>query len=351
MQSGNDYLFLDLAGNKYIDYDNQPWWWKNAIYDMSLDGKHIRYLTGDLQTNNYSQAGAAYFNKVLFEDNFGDPEELYQTVFDRKWTLDKMAEYSSAAYKDLNGNGKVDNGDILGALCYNEWLMTHVPFTTGVRIMSRDDKGMPKIDYDMDRATYAVDTLIKFWYNTTGVVFDYTNYKVDNWTSGEALFITARLGTATSFRDMEDDFGVIPFPMLDDKQTEYQNIIDNSAYYATIPVTAKDVDMSSIIIEGWCAEYYRSVIDVYLEESLKLKTARDENSGKSIDIIRETNTKLLAYEYSSVINNIGTLMLTAVKKNNNNVASDYASKIEGANQKLHDLIENYAKQEAELTGK
>jgi len=70
IQSSRDYLFQDLSGNKYIDIE-QPWWSAEAIKEISLDGKQIKYLVGDIALYNYLKAGALYFNKNLYKDVYG----------------------------------------------------------------------------------------------------------------------------------------------------------------------------------------------------------------------------------------------------------------------------------------
>jgi len=96
-----DYLFRDLSNNKYLDFD-QPWWWKGAMETLSIDGKKIRYLIGDIALHNYLKAGAMYFNQDILTANGYDTEELYKLVIDRKWTYDKLAEMCQTVVDKFN---------------------------------------------------------------------------------------------------------------------------------------------------------------------------------------------------------------------------------------------------------
>ena len=76
--------------------------------EMSLDGKSITFLYGNLMLIGLRQTGLMYFNKNMFSDFWGDPDELYKLVLDGNWTLDKFNGYCKGIYADLNGNGKSD---------------------------------------------------------------------------------------------------------------------------------------------------------------------------------------------------------------------------------------------------
>ncbi len=342
IQMKRDFLFTDIRDNKYIDLD-QPWWWKNAMMDFCLDGHTLRFLVGDITTSHVEQAGAAFFNKKLFRDTFGDPDELYKLVVDRKWTWDKAIEYTKGAYKDVNGNGKADSGDIFGCVNDNAEYLRHVQFTCGVRMYSRGADGIPYVDYDVERAVKAIDKLNEFYYNTPGNVYDASGAVTAQqiFIGGEMLLYQARLGTAVRFRDMEDDFGIIPHPMLDEAQGEYTNAVSNSSYFSTIPVTAKDPDLSGAVLEANCAEAYRSVIEVFYDTVLKMKYSRDEYSGQCIDIIHDVTRNNLFNEYNSI--GAAMLILNEVKAGTNNFASQYAAIKDVANQRILELIDLYSK--------
>ena len=89
LSSKRDYLFQPLQDNKYLDLE-QPWWNAAAINELSIDGKTIRYLVGDIALSTFNFLGTMLFNKDLYTDFGRKSEDLYQTVLDRKWTLDEL---------------------------------------------------------------------------------------------------------------------------------------------------------------------------------------------------------------------------------------------------------------------
>ena len=346
IQSSRDHLFQDLSDAKYIDFD-QPWWWTNAMKELSLDGSKIRYLVGDLHLQNYTTAGAMYFNADKLNNAGYKSEDLYKMVIDRKWTYDKLTEMSAAMYQDLNGDGQVNDGDLYGLLVINKEMVRHMEFTGAVRRYSRDDKGYPYLDYDQDRTIKMIDTLNKLLYETKGNEYREIAIEYTPFTTGHSAFYAGRLAysTTAAFREMEENYGIIPYPMLDEAQGEYYGIIHNSSNYATIPITNANPDQACAVLEALCAESYRSVIEIFYESALKMKYSRDSYSGQCIDIIRDTSFKNFIYEYSGVVKG-GMMIGDQVIKNTNTFASAYASQKTSTDTKIQELIDKYIKAEA-----
>ena len=345
IQSSRDYLFVDLNGREYLDF-TQPWWWTEAMEELSLDGSRIKYLVGDLCLLNYTKSGAVYFNKNLYTNNFGDADEMYKTVLAHEWTYDKMREICEAVYNDLNGNGVVDDGDLYGLIVDNAEYVKHMDYSMDVRRFVRDENGYPVVDYDVDRAAAAVEKLNTLLYSTTGTKYLNSAATSSLFTTDQTFFYAGRLEQAISalFREMPDDYGIIPYPMMDDSQTEYTGIIHNSSDYVTIPVTCQHIEEIGAVIEALCAESYRTVVETFYESALKMKYSRDALSGQCIDIIRDSCKKNFLYEYSGVVG-CGLLISDQARAGTSNFASVYAKSAPATNKQIKALIEKYAKLE------
>lgn len=341
IQSGNDDLFLDASKNKYIDFD-QPWWWKAAIEEVSFDGSTVRYMIGDIALSNFLRTMATFFNKKLYEDVYGDPDALYRMAIDGKWTLDELQRLSAGAYNDLNGSGTEDEGDIFG---YASADALALEYATDVKHYYRDERGYPVVEYDMDRAQNAVEKLIRLFYETPGNI--YGSVGEGYFTDGKLMFNTRMLNHATggAFREMKDDYGVIPTPKLDDTQKEYNTVIHNSSDYVAIPKGNPNPDEVGAVIEALCAESYRSVIELFFETVMKTKYSRDALSGQCIDIIRGVTKKQFLYEYNSVVGS-GLLITECVQNKNTNFASLYASKANVSNRVIQKKIAALEKEKA-----
>jgi len=340
IQSGRDYMFMDLSDNKYIDLD-QPWWWKNAMEEISLDGKSIRYLVGDIAVSQYLQSGCIYFNKPLFESYGESAEDLYQRVIDREWTWDKLKEYSEAMYQDLNGNSEADDGDQFGFLVDSVAYLQYCEYSTGIQYYVRDENGHPVMEYDVERAEAAVNKFISVIRETKGSKFenDWTHQQIV-FAENKAIFYAGQLNDvlAEDMRNMKNEYGIIPYPLIDDQQKEYTNLIYNSAKMVSVPVTCENPDEVGAVIEALCAESYRTVIEPFYEIALKVKYSSDDYSGQCIDIIRDTAVKNFMYEYNGVVGG-GGIIANQIINGKNTFASKYASTLTSTNKKIQDMIE------------
>ena len=134
------------------------------------------------------------------------------------------------------------------------------------------------------------------------------------------------LGNASILRNMDTDFGIIPYPKYDETQEEYRTTSHNAVSMMCFPVTVKDPEMSAIITEALCAESYRNVIPQYYDIALKAKGARDDESGEMIDLIRDGLIFDFGWVHSVPMGSIGTIMQNLITNNDSGLASYWAGK-------------------------
>ncbi|MBO4930690.1 MAG: hypothetical protein J6I42_00775, partial [Clostridia bacterium] len=102
-----------------------------------------------------------------------------------------------------------------------------------------------------------------------------------------ALFLMSAIGNAVALRDMESDFGVLPYPKYNPEDETYRNRNFGSSYFA-IPITAKDVEMSAVVLEAQNFYSYRDVRPTYYETILKDKVSRDQDTAEMLDLVIDT---------------------------------------------------------------
>jgi hypothetical protein len=71
-------------------------------------------------------------------------------------------------------------------------------------------------------------------------------------TEGRLMFISSGLGSAQSYRNMDDEFGILPYPKYDSTDS-YATISDGSSPLLIIPITVKDYERTGAITEALCA--------------------------------------------------------------------------------------------------
>ena len=154
------------------------------------------------------------------------------------------------------------------------------------------------------------------------------------------MFYAHFMYTATELRDMEDDFGILPFPKKDEKQEKYITGLRDTFVGFCVPTGNKDPEFVGTIMEALCVSGSKNVIPAYYDVVLKVKTARDEDSADMLDIIKESVTVDFAYAYGIELDNMANIFYMAYNAENG-FASLWESQKESAEAKLEALLENF----------
>jgi len=342
MLSLNSYL-RDLSEIPYVNYE-EPWWWKDVIRSLSLDGKTYNYIYGDMCIYCYLQTGVFYYNKALYEDVYGDPDEMYSHVTNGTWTIDLLAQKTAEAYKDANGNGAEDAGDIFGLMKTSNQNedSPHYIQACGIEMYHYDESDHLVIEFDQERAILAVEKLGALLTATSGVFASDLGIDASDryFAEGNILFYPSRLARAIfdNMRSMEQPYGILPYPKLTEDQKEYYSLIHVSSTNICVPKATGDDRMPILgaAFEAQCAESYRSVMPLFLETAMKLKYSQDSMSGQVIDIVIGSVAKNTLLEYNNYCNDIvASCIINNIRSGKNNFASAY-KKVLSAAQKTWD---------------
>ena len=130
-----------------------------------------------------------------------------------------------------------------------------------------------------------------------------------------------RIGNVVLFRDMEDDFGMLPYPKMDVSQENYNCLVADIATLGAVPTTSLNQDIAGAVIEALSSESYRTLIPVWYEDALKIKYSRDDKTSQILDIIHDASYTDFMYAFSPNLSNIGCMMRDLVNSNNTNYMS------------------------------
>lgn len=339
-------LLVNAYDCAYFDFE-QPYWWNSYMKDLSVTNKSMYLLVGDYFIDVLRKSHVIYYNRNLYTDLFGDPDELYKTVIDGKWTYDVFLKYIDESYSDLNGNGKPDADDRYGMVIGGVG-GSIFPFiySSDTKFISRDADGIPSLSMDNERMVQLYEKVYRTYYSE-GTRTNYTENGTDlhtKFASGTALFInTASIGDFDVFRDMADDIGLVPYPKLDENQKEYITVIHDTAEVGAIPTTCQNIDFASAVIQALCEETYKTVIPAYYETALKIKYVRDDYTAQMIDLVHDGIIGLFTLVYGADwANNIFTwTFLEPLQAKNESCISSYASREAAAIKGLENLITTY----------
>ncbi len=325
-------LMLDVLPLPYLDLE-QPWWNQSAVEELEVANK-LYFVTGNIAKTMTSAMYVFAFNKKLANDY--ELENLYDVVKEKRWTIDYVYDISSAAYIDLNGDGKQNSGDSFGLVtsCIND----ADSFMQGfhVSMISRDADGLPYLEVDTERMTTIVEKVYNLMWNNAGCISDTAGETdITSFVEGRSLLATTRLETvATSFAEMEEDFGVLPYPLLDETQEEYGTRVQDALSLWCIPIDAKNAEMSAAVLEALAAQSYRTVTPAYFDVALKNRYSRDAETAEMMDLIQ--NSALINFEqlYNESIGTPWFVLRLLMPAKNSNFASYWAQNSKVISKKL-----------------
>lgn len=330
-QAGLTNYMRDLTNMPNVDWSS-PWWWEFANEALSLDGKSHQFVVGDMLLTNLAQTCIMYFNKNLYENTYGDANEMYKLTLDGNFTVDKLHELVEGAYQDVNGDGVANDGDIFGLLwsaATTEELAGYVA-SCDLDMYVREADGHLLITMDNERTITAIEKLYSLQnenigsHKGTGAIAD----QAKPFAEGSGMFLGARLISATTetMREMEDEYGILPMPKLDEEQEKYLAGVHESGTVLCVPKTTDDAKFATVgaTFEALCGEAHRSYMDAFLETAMKMKYSRDALSGQCIDLIMDGLVKNTLNEYSNYCNGIvGTCIMGPIKTNPGTFASSF----------------------------
>lgn len=318
---------LDFNEVPYVDLE-QPWWWEDAIVETSIDGKTFNYLLGDIMYTDLTCTTCFYFNKKVYADYLStDTDAMYNTVYNNEWTYDLLDEYCKTVYTDLNGDSAMDTGDRYGFRLQGPWpnaVMAFFTFTTDVEWYQRDENGYPVLTMNNERMYTMIEKLYAL-FDGNGIIKGDDDAST-HFASDLLLFYPFWLGSANTdiLRAMESDYGIIPFPKLDDNQNGYRSFINRDASVVCLPLTLRNIDMSGAVIEALAAESYRTVTATIFEVAMKSKYSRDSISGQMMDSIVADASANFVHQYGDSLSGIDYSISTLFTQGKTDFASYYA---------------------------
>ena len=340
---------MNLYNAPYLDFD-QPWWNIEYMEEILIGDDKLYFMIGDIALFMFKSMSAMFFNKNIYEDNIEDPAKLYETVEAGEWVFDDFAKMTTEIYKDANGNGTSDRGDLFGFTGHTSKTTEHFMYDAGIRASERDSDGIPKIVLNNEKTIRYFEKFYSLYFENKGAFIvsggnDIGDIQEPMFTGNEVLFLPGWIYMAENFRDMEADYGIIPYPKYDENQDEYLSLVHDGTTIYCIPATCTKLDMTAAAAEALAAEAYRTVTPAFYEVALKNKYSRDDASSRIIDIIYNAATTDFLYANNYSMNNtrIGLFSRAMVSAKSKDFASEYA-KIETAAQAALDaLVKLYTK--------
>lgn len=270
----------------------KSWWNTDLIDSFEIGGKRMVF-SGDFSQRIMDYSWSIIVNKRMATEN-GLADEIYTTVRDGKWTIEKLKQNCANVTGDTSGDGVMDHNDTWGFLSSKN-VATALMTSSNIKTVVHDSKGSLK--FNLNNAT-SIEKLQEIWkfsvdgsfqlkaqnINTGGNIYTEV-VKIFN--EGRALY-QARVmkDVIASASKVKDEYALIPLPKYDEDQENYISTFQaHSSGTYIVPRTITDPDFVSAVLEYMCYCSTDTVRVAYYDNVLQGRAAKDADSVEMLDLI------------------------------------------------------------------
>ncbi|MBQ8836578.1 MAG: extracellular solute-binding protein [Clostridia bacterium] len=278
-------------------FDGEQEWYDQKANEAFTFANKLYFTTGDSGVSMMNQTFCIAFNKKLAEEY--QLEDMYELVNSNQWTLEKMYDISKKVASDTNGDGETD---VYGTMY---WVDAAYGIVNGAGqrsvVLNPDTLNMElalnsetthNVLEDFAEMVLNPEVSIKYQHNSKAKEY------IEVFSGNHALFFMTTIGKLSEFRDMETDYGILPYVMYKSEQQEYCNTVSPfNAVYTCVPLVMENRERTSAVMEaiGYYSKEY--IIPAYYDKTLNGQYVRDSESAKMLDIIFDTRAYDLGYMF------------------------------------------------------
>lgn len=337
----NEGLTMDFASLKNLDL-TKPWWDQDAVENFRMPGG-IFWLTGDISYQSVSAAFCMFFNKDFFRDS--QIEFPYEAAREGTWTFDMFQKIMEDGSRDLNGDGTMDENDLYGYVTHC-WAGPIAAFvSTGSRVVTSEADGYQFNVYN-ERSVAMAEKYFGMMQTEDTYLDMKGGMNVELFQSGHALFVDTTVARATILREMDYDFGILPWPKYDEASEYYANV-DAATNMLIVPITNRVADNTGLVLESLAILGREHVIPAYYDVALKTRDSRDEDSAEMMDIIVAHRVFDLGYYNTDLGGAYASHFAELASQKNYDVASWYEKKLDAATTARDKVLETYRERAGE----
>lgn len=327
-------LLTDLNTVPYVDLTKEHWDQK-ANADLSINGKMF-YTTGEISLEDNRSVYTLFFSKNMVDSYKLD--NPYELVNSGKWTLEKFSEMSKKVGNDKNSDGYLDRNDVYGFLTPTDTNLA-ILAAAGEKICSINENGEIELTLYSERTENLYSRYMELLNHSS--TYNYQNdhkertdngktrevssaERIEMFDSERALFYSHTMFYVDELRQMENNFGILPYPKYDETQDGYYNLVSAwHSQFVCVPVLNKGLSRIGIVLEELAVQGDKLLTPAYYEKTLQGKYARDAESSDMLDIIFDS----LVFDVGAYYNVAGYKdELGQIYKNQKSLTTIYESK-------------------------
>lgn len=292
MMTDRDAFSMATEGKYYYSVDELPYvnldklYWDQTLRNSLSVNNKLYFTYGANMLSVYDFSCIMLFNKKISEELSLD--NVYQLVKSGKWTISQMCEMAKTATFDLDGNDIMDKNDQYGISSRGDYF--YAAFWVGDRIplIEKDSDDFPYFNVPGNEKLFRLfETLHEI--STSDFIWEGpqsdTNPAMEMFLNGKTLFFSSTTFTTLRLRGMEVDYGIIPYPTLNEKPAgEPYSTRAMGGFPIVIPATSDPIK-GSAVMEALACQYQNNVISAYYENAVQVKATRDVESVEMIDML------------------------------------------------------------------
>ena len=339
-----------------LDIDLTRSWWNQDYIDtlsFTYEGaKVVHSLSGKFNLNMYDSVVTMFADMDIYDraKAAGKTDiDLYQTVRNGKWTVDKMLTLMEAVRTDVDGNSqmKYEDGDIFGLLINpNVKCQYGLFYGFGLKSVVKNENDryacMDSSNTDLSFVSSLIDLAGSVYKNPAFGSTGELN-SVNALANGQALFNVQWLYRLHSDNEMinygikfdEKRLAVVPFPKYDETQENYGTYVSNRGYGIRVPDTILNPNEAAQFLEVFG---YHSEMLLYPEyiKCIKTQCLCDEGAGEMLDIVLGS----LNFDYGIFNEDTGfnSKVCDMIVSGKNNLAKAAASAAKSCNETLENAM-------------
>ncbi len=337
------YLY-DMNSIKDIDL-SKSWWDQNATESLSVKDV-VFFTTGDITVSDNRTAFCLLFNKMLLNDY--NLESPYDLVHDGEWTIENFGKLVKSVSEDLNQDGIYDNNDRYGLMVWDD-SMVGIVNAAGERCCTINENGEIELTFYNENTLAALEQYAAIAYDKQHAITyqrDKSISGLDMWKNNQGLFWTTLVHQLPNIREMESDFGILPYPKLNAEQDNYYTCIaPYNSQFLCVPLVQDDVDRTGVITEALAYYGQKVVLPALYDVTLVGQSTRDAESEPMLDIIFDNLVYDIGYYYQ--VGPYNKQLIVQVRNFNTNFTSMYDTYKNAAGMSLKVINQFYAEAVAE----
>ena len=217
----------------YFDF-SLPCWNQSIVNNTTINDR-LHYVSGDLNLSMFDAAMIIWYNKDLYDlkKEPTDHDNIQDLAIAGNWTYQDLYVWASRLYKDSNGTvGREADDTYALSIAHSNRSTPNphdaIPYAWDLDFVITNNDGTHSFNFIQNKK--AEEALLKFraLIDAHGT---YQNGGVDNFAAGHYIFWTGAIypseDTNITIREMEDIYGILPWPKYDINQEKYGTTVQD----------------------------------------------------------------------------------------------------------------------------